>query len=135
MNARHLERRLVVQQREDPRQPPRKHRLAGAGRSCEQQVVPAGGGDLERAACALLAAHVGKIGHTRQRFEVVCGRWRLGRVALAAEVRHRVGEMAHADGCDSGERHLRSRLGGADEMRQPGAAGSFGGHQRTRDRP
>ena len=95
------------EQRQDPRQPAREHRLARAGRPGEQQVVPARGGDLERAARALLAAHVGEVGDGRQRLEVVRRRRRLGRVALAAEVRDRLGEMAHADRLDAGERDLR----------------------------
>ena len=45
-----------------PGQPPREHRLARARRPAEQQVVAAGGGDLERAPRALLAADVGEVG-------------------------------------------------------------------------
>ncbi len=46
------------QRRQDRRQPRRQHRLAGAGRPDHQQIVPAGGGDLERALGALLALDV-----------------------------------------------------------------------------
>ena len=50
-----------VERRQDPRQAPREHRLAGARRAGEQQVVPAGGGELERAPRPLLAAYVGEV--------------------------------------------------------------------------
>ena len=59
VDARHLERRVVVQRRQDPRQTPREHRLARAGRPGEEQVVPSGGSDLERPARPLLAANLG----------------------------------------------------------------------------
>ena len=39
-----------------------EHRLARPGRAGEQQVVAAGGGELERAPGALLAANVGEVG-------------------------------------------------------------------------
>ena len=60
------------------------------------------------------------------------GRRRLGRVALAAQVGDGLGEVAHADGRDPGERHLGAGLGGADEVREPGAAGALGGDERAR---
>ena len=46
------------ERRQDRRQPRRQHRLAGAGRADHEQVVAAGGGDLERALGALLALDV-----------------------------------------------------------------------------
>ena len=49
------------QRRQDRRQPRRQHRLAGAGRADHQQIVAAGGGDLERALGALLALDVGEV--------------------------------------------------------------------------
>ena len=52
VDARDLERLVGVERRQDRRQPAGEHRLAGARRPDEQQVVPAGGGDLERAARA-----------------------------------------------------------------------------------
>ena len=49
------------QRRQDRRQPPGEHRLAGAGRADHQDVVPAGGGDGQRPLGELLAADVGEI--------------------------------------------------------------------------
>ena len=60
-----LERLLEARRRQDPRQPPRQHRLARARRADHQQVVAAGGGDLERALGVLLPAHVGQVGRRR----------------------------------------------------------------------
>ena len=40
----------------------RQHRLAGARRADQQQIVAAGGGDLERALGGLLALDVGQLG-------------------------------------------------------------------------
>ena len=51
-----------VERRQDAGQAARQHRLARAGRPDEQQVVAAGGGDLERAPRERLAAHVGEVG-------------------------------------------------------------------------
>ena len=51
-----------VERRQDAGQAAREHRLAGARRPAEQQVVAAGGGDLERAPRTLLSAHVGEVG-------------------------------------------------------------------------
>jgi hypothetical protein len=44
----HLDRLGARHRRQDRGHPAREHRLAGAGRPLEQEVVPAGGGDLER---------------------------------------------------------------------------------------
>ena len=49
------------QWRQNPGNPSCHHRLAGAGRTDEQQVVAAGGGHLERAPREQLAADVGEI--------------------------------------------------------------------------
>ena len=43
---------------QDGWEPRRQHRFAGTGRSDHEQVVPAGGGDFERALAALLALDV-----------------------------------------------------------------------------
>ena len=47
-----------LERRQDRGQPPRQHRFAGAGRADHQQIMPAGGGDLERALGGLLALDV-----------------------------------------------------------------------------
>ena len=56
-----LERLLEAGRRQDSGQPPGEHGLARAGRPDHQQVVAAGGGDLERALGVLLPAHVGQV--------------------------------------------------------------------------
>ena len=67
VDPRHLERLVAVERRQDARQPAREHRLAGSGRPGEQQIVPAGRRDLQRAARSLLAADVarGRAGGSR----------------------------------------------------------------------
>ena len=55
------ERLGLVERRQDPRQALREHRLAGAGRPEEEQVVAARGRDLERALGVLLAGDVGEV--------------------------------------------------------------------------
>ena len=53
------------ERRQQRRQPPRQHRLARAGWPDEQEVVAAGGGDLERALGVLLAPHLGEVEQRR----------------------------------------------------------------------
>ncbi len=62
VDARHLERFLARQRRQQRGQPSGEHRLAGSRRSREKDVVLAGGGDLERPPAALLPADVCQIG-------------------------------------------------------------------------
>ena len=50
------------ERRQQSGQPPREHRLAGAGRAVQEQVVAAGRGDLERGDQAVVAADVGEVG-------------------------------------------------------------------------
>src|SRR5262249_3661983 len=54
VDARDFEGRLVVERRQDPRQPPGEHRLPDPGRPGKQQVVTSGGGDLEHTAGPVL---------------------------------------------------------------------------------
>ena len=61
VDRRDVERLVERQRRQDARHASRHHRLAGARRSDEQQVVTAGRGDLERAPREQLAADVGEI--------------------------------------------------------------------------
>ena len=80
VDPRHLEGVLLLERRQDPGKAPREHRLAGSRRAAEEQVVPAGGRDLERAARAFLAADVREIerrplrtavaGHELRRLEI-----------------------------------------------------------------
>ena len=71
VDARDLERLVRREPRQDPRQAPREHRLPRAGRPGEEQVVTAGGGDLERPPRPLLAAHVREVGHADSRLRTV----------------------------------------------------------------
>ena len=50
-----------VERRQEGREASREHRLAGARRADEEQVVAAGGRDLERALRVLLAADLGEV--------------------------------------------------------------------------
>ena len=61
VDPRDLDRLLERRRRQDAGEPPREHRLAGSGRPDHQQVVAAGGRDLERAPRVLLPAHVGEV--------------------------------------------------------------------------
>ena len=54
-----------VERREQAGQARREHRLAGAGRADQQEVVAAGRGDLEGALGGLLALDVGELGVAR----------------------------------------------------------------------
>ena len=56
-----LQRLLVVERRQHAGQPLGQHRLAGPGRAGEQQVVPAGGGHLDRAPAHRLPDHVAQV--------------------------------------------------------------------------
>ena len=73
VHHRDLEHLLGRQRRQDRGQPRGEHRLAGARRADHQEVVAAGGGDLEHALGALLAFDV-----ARDRAAGRCSRSRLG---------------------------------------------------------
>ncbi len=66
VDPRHLDRLGAGHRRQDRGHPPGEHRLAGAGRALEQQVVAAGGRDLERQQRRGVAADVGQIGLRRR---------------------------------------------------------------------
>ena len=76
LDPRHLDRLDRRQRRQDRRQPAREHRLAGAGRAVQVEVVAAGGGDLERRDQPVVAADVGEVQRRRAR-----------RAAPAAQIR------------------------------------------------
>ena len=89
VDARRLEGGVELERRQDSRQSAREQRLAASWRTDQQQVVRAGGGDLERALRALLAVHLGEVGETgasvaapRERAE------RLERFAVAKPAQH-----------------------------------------------
>ncbi len=88
VDRRDLQRLVERQRRQEPRQAPRQHRLARAGRPDHQQVVAAGGGDLERPPGQVLAVHVAEVG-------LVGGRPAARR--RGARGRARVGVVQHRD--------------------------------------
>ena len=124
----HLERRLGVERRQDPRQPAGKHRLSRPGRPAEEDVVAARGRELERATSAL-TSDVGEVGPRRPAGPV---RWqrRLGlQPQLAAQVRDRLGEVANRDRGDAGERSLPRGVRGAEQTLGAEPARAFGNRQ------
>ena len=84
-----------VERREDRGEPAGEHRLAGAGRAGEQQVVAAGGGGLERAAGPGEAADLGEVdGSRRLDSSGAAGAGQSGQVVFALQARAQLGEVA-----------------------------------------
>ena len=85
VDRRHLERGVEPEVRQERRERPSQHGLAGTGRARHQQVVPSGRGDLERALRLALAANSSEV-----RLEFGLGTCGLpihrGQESLAAEV-------------------------------------------------
>jgi hypothetical protein len=52
---------LWFERRQETGQTLGKHGLAGSGRACHQNVMPSGRGDLDRALCHFLAAHIAEV--------------------------------------------------------------------------
>ena len=126
----HLQRRLLVQRRQQTGQPPRQHRLADAGRADHEHVVPADRGELERAARERLAAHVGEIG--RVRGHGAASGLGLRQRELSAQPGHDLRQMAsavHRQAAD--ERGLRGARTRADERLEANAPGRLGCDQRA----
>ena len=106
MEPRDLDRLVEGQRRKDRRQALREHRLARAGRSDHQHVMPSGGGDLKRPFRLLLPFHLRKIGERRVDVAAEIGRVKARRrdrrFALhmadeRGEVRHGVDSDVAAD--------------------------------------
>ena len=95
--------------------------------------MPTGRRDLQRPPRALLTPDVREVGNAREHLEVVLGRWRLRRLVLAAEIEHGLAEVPYADGLDAGKSDFRSRLGRADEVRQPRPPCAFCRNEGARD--
>jgi hypothetical protein len=115
MDPRHLERGVGLERRQDPRQPAREHRLPRAGRTAEENVVPTGRGQLERAPGAFLPADVGQIRCRRCAMAVRRERLLGLELALSAQIRDRLGEVPDRDRGYSGERSLPRRVGRAEK--------------------
>ena len=99
------------ERRQDGGQPLGQHRLAGAGRSVHQQIVAAGGGDLQRPLGALLALDVLRSGSAATR---------LGDGGLGARQHLRALEMI-------GELDQRARRDDGDIAARPGGLRPAGG--------
>ncbi len=108
--------------RQDARQAAREHRLAAAGRADHQDVVAAGGRDLERALRVILPFHFGEIHVDRREVREDLGHVDRGTRQLGplAEVSRHVGQRvraAHVEAFD--DRGFAHVAGGED---QPGAS-------------
>ena len=137
VDARHLERLVRREPRQDPGQAPGEHRLAGPGRAGEQQVVTARRRELERAPRPLLAAHIREIGHEGRRLRARSVRRRLvgrRRLPFAAQVGDRLRQVPHGHGLDPGERRLGRTIGSAEQPRQPRLPRALGGSEHAADR-
>src|SRR5207247_4126227 len=119
VDAGDLECLLLLERRQDPRQSPGEHRLSGARRPTEQQIVTAGRRQLECTPSTLLAADVGEIERAPTRLAVADDV--LGRLELAAEIRDRVRKVAYTDGLDARQGGLRARLVRTDDPLELGA--------------
>jgi len=89
----------LAERRQDARQTAREHRLSGPGRPAEQQVVPAGCRELDRATSTLLPAHVREVETVAHNRRAVHGDIRL-ELEIAAQVPGRVGEVADGNRLD-----------------------------------
>ena len=111
----HLECGGRVERRQDPRQPPREHRLPRAGWASQEEVVSACGPELERPPRSLLTMDVGEIGSLSRALAVRRER-RLGvELELTAQIGRGLGEMADRDRGDAGESRLACGVGRAEK--------------------
>ena len=122
VDARDLERLVRRERRQDAGQPAREHRLARSRRAREQEVVTSSGGDLERTPPSLLPADVGEIRVQTTGRRLAVRRLERRRLALAAQVRGGLGEVAKRHGLDAGKRGLGGRVGRAEEPLEPALA-------------
>ena len=122
LDARHVDRLGRRQRRQDRREAPREHRLAGAGRPVHVDVVAAGGGDLQRRDQRVLAADVGEVEHRLGLAapRSAAGRWRAARRGPPARRRSRCSDSMPST-CDA--RHERGLR--AARARQQQAAASW----------
>jgi hypothetical protein len=130
----HLQRLVVGERRQDSDEPAGKHRLAGSGRTREQQVVSSGSRKLERAPRPLLSSHVFQVGQlSADRMAV---RRDIGnRLGLAPKVRDCFGEVEERHRFDTRERRLRRGLGRAQQPLETGLSRPLRSGQHSTDRP
>ena len=134
VDPRHLDRLGPAHRGQDRRDPPGEHRLARSRRALEQEVVAAGGRDLERQQGSGVAPDIGQVGLDR----------RGGGDRAAGSRRQRRGRAAREDLCGgpqgrhSGdlepldERGLAGALARDDQTLEPGAACALGDRQGPR---
>jgi hypothetical protein len=93
--------------------------------------VTAGRRQLEGAPAAFLAANIGEVQWAPARLPVTDGvlRW----LELAAEIRDRIGKVAHADRLDARQGRLGARLVRADDPLELRAPRTFGNREHTAD--
>ena len=136
MHPRDLERLAVGERSEDPGQASREHRLAGARRSGQKQVMPSRRRDLGGAARHELAAQIREVGRGRRRGGLgVRPRQRRDR-ASPEEMRRGVREVRHGDDPDPVDRGgLAGARRGQHDLGEPGVPGGESEAQRSANRP
>ena len=92
------------------------------------------GRELEGSTATLLPADLGEVGELGRRARVVVRGRRLDRV-LASEVSDGLRDVPDANRLDARQRRLPRRLRRAEEAREAGTSGAFGGRDRPRDGP
>ena len=129
VDARHGDRLVARERRQDRGHPPREHRLAGSRRTREQEVVSARGGDRQRADRLRVTADVGQIGLAAAGRRSGDRRRQLGRRRAAQNRRHlvQVRHAGHLEPVD--ERRLARALARNDEAGDPGVARALGDAQ------
>ena len=134
LDTRDLDRLFVRRRRQDPRHAPREHRLADARWADHEDVVAAGGRDLERSPRVGLAAHVRQVRAVLRALR----RRRGARRRRAPPPREQVDHPAHARNAQDLEALHQRRLGRVldrdDQALEGGTARSLGDSDRARYR-
>jgi hypothetical protein len=143
MNLGQLKRGLEFERRQYCRQPAREHRLAGAGRADQQDVVRAGRGDFERPLGRLLAADLAEVHLVApligEQLVAVNADGARARRGVAAQRRDQLDRPAqgrravHVNALDDGR--LGRVLLGQDEVADSGLARAQRDGKRPADRP
>ncbi len=115
VDAGHFQRLVVGHGREDGGDGAREQRLAAAGRPAHEQVVPAGGGDGERALGVLLADDLGEVGGARLRLAGLVGGRVGGDGGLPQQVRGELRERFHGVDVEPIDEGGLGRVGGGHE--------------------
>jgi len=133
MDPRYLECLGRREQREDPGQPPPEHRLAGAGRTGQEEVVTTCRGELEGSPGPFLPADVGEIGWLR--LERLVGLLDRGRLQLAPQIGDRLAEMSDRHRLHTRKLGFGRRLGRTEDQVEAEAARTLGNGECTAHRP